>query len=102
MRSVGACAQRDPLMDKRSELNERLTDLMRSAQDGGGSAYAQLLREITPLVRRVVRNRRRFLQAADIEDLVRRVAVFCTGCGATLRLAWRLSAGQARPARAPE
>jgi len=43
---------------------------MRSAQDGSGSAYAQLLREIAPLVRRVVRNRRRFLQAADIEDLV--------------------------------
>jgi len=57
-------------MDKRSDLNERLTDLMRSAQDGSGSAYAQLLREIAPLVRRVVRNRRRFLQAADIEDLV--------------------------------
>ena len=57
-------------MDKHSELNKRLADLMRSAQDGDGSAYVQLLREITPLIRRVVQNRRRFLQAADIEDLV--------------------------------
>ncbi len=57
-------------MDKHSELNKHLADLMRSAQDGNGLAYAQLLREITPLVRRVVQNRRRFLQSADIEDLV--------------------------------
>src|SRR3954453_10455065 len=70
VRSVGACAQRDPVMDIHSELNKRLADLMRSTLDGSGSAYVQLLREIAPLVRRVVQNRRRFLQAADIEDLV--------------------------------
>ena len=57
-------------MEKHSELNKHLADLMRSAQDGNGPAYAQLLREITPLIRRVVKNRRRFFQAADIEDLV--------------------------------
>ncbi len=57
-------------MDKHPELNKHLADLMRSAQNGDGSAYAHLLREITPLIRRVVQNRRRFLQAADIEDLV--------------------------------
>jgi RNA polymerase sigma factor (sigma-70 family) len=57
-------------MDPHSELNQRLANLMRSAQDGNGSAYVRLLREITPLIRRVVQNRRRFLQTADIEDLV--------------------------------
>ena len=57
-------------MDKYSELNRRLADLMRSAQDGDGSAYIRLLQEITPLIRRVVHGRRKFLQAADIEDLV--------------------------------
>ena len=57
-------------MDKHSELNRRLAELMRSAQDGDRSGYARLLREITPLIRRVVRRQRRFLQEADSEDLV--------------------------------
>jgi RNA polymerase sigma-70 factor (ECF subfamily) len=60
-------------MDKYSELNRRLSDLMRSSQDGDGSAYARLLQELTPLIRRVVRSRRKFLQTADIEDLVQDV-----------------------------
>jgi RNA polymerase sigma-70 factor (ECF subfamily) len=60
-------------MDKYSELNRRLSDLMRSAQDGDGSAYARLLQELTPLIRRVVRSRRKFLHTADIEDLVQDV-----------------------------
>ncbi len=57
-------------IDKHSELNRRFADLMRSVQDGDGSAYILLLREVTPLIRRVVRSRRKFLQATDIEDLV--------------------------------
>ena len=51
----------------------RLNLLMRSAQDGDGAAYVQLLREITPLLRNVIRRQRRFLQPQDIEDLVQDV-----------------------------
>ncbi|MBI3435878.1 MAG: sigma-70 family RNA polymerase sigma factor [Proteobacteria bacterium] len=43
---------------------------MRAAQDGDKAAYRELLREILPLLRRVLRARLRFLQPADIEDLV--------------------------------
>ena len=67
-------------MDKYSELNRRLADLMRSAQDGEGSAYIRLLQEITPLIRRVVHGRRRFLQAADIEDLVQDILLSSMPC----------------------
>lgn len=52
------------------DVNQRLADLMRSAQAGDHSAYAKLLAEITPLLRRTVRRQRTFLQAADIEDIV--------------------------------
>lgn len=43
---------------------------MRAAQDGDSAAYLRLLQEITPLLRRAVRQRRKFLQPSDIEDLV--------------------------------
>lgn len=43
---------------------------MRSVQNGEGAAYARLLSEIAPLLRQVIRQRRPFLQPADIEDLV--------------------------------
>jgi len=46
---------------------------MRSAQDGDGSAYASLLKEIAPWLRRMMRHQRRFLQPQDIEDLVQDV-----------------------------
>jgi len=49
---------------------DRLSELMRQAQDGQSSAYSALLTEIVPLLRREVRRRRRFLQAQDVEDLV--------------------------------
>jgi RNA polymerase sigma-70 factor (ECF subfamily) len=47
-----------------------LTSLMQAAQAGDAHAYAQLLDEIAPRLRRIVRGQRRFLKTEDIEDLV--------------------------------
>jgi len=47
--------------------------LMRRVQEGDSAAYAQLLNEITPLLRRVIRRQRAFLNVEDIEDLVQDV-----------------------------
>ena len=46
---------------------------MRQAQAGQSSAYVELLTEITPLLRRDIRRRHRFLQPQDAEDLVQDV-----------------------------
>jgi len=59
---------RSPLANAGRE--QRFADLMRAAQAGDGSAYADLLRALAPLVKKAVRQRFRFLQAQDIEDLV--------------------------------
>src|SRR5215472_4212276 len=59
--------------DNATEKDRRLAGLMRSAQDADGSAYAALLREITPLLRQMMRHQRPFLQRQDIEDLVQDV-----------------------------
>lgn len=47
-----------------------LAALMQDAQGGDKRAYARLLNEVTPLLRRFVRSRRRFLAADEIEDIV--------------------------------
>jgi RNA polymerase sigma-70 factor (ECF subfamily) len=60
-------------MSAPSTPDSHFSDLMRAAQTGDGHAYARLLEEITPRIRRVVRSQRSFLQAADIEDLVQDV-----------------------------
>lgn len=44
--------------------------LMRAAQDGDKAAYCSLLRQVTPILRRIVCQKRHFLQPQDIEDLV--------------------------------
>jgi RNA polymerase sigma-70 factor (ECF subfamily) len=46
---------------------------MRAAQGGDAEAYAQLLSEIAPRLRRFVRGRWRLLGAEDVEDLVQEV-----------------------------
>jgi RNA polymerase sigma-70 factor (ECF subfamily) len=61
-------------MDARAET-DRLERLMRAAQDGDGAAYLRLLTEITPILRRAVQGRRRFLQPSDVEDLVQDILV---------------------------
>lgn len=43
---------------------------MRAAQDGDTAAYERLLKSLIGLLRRTVRQRRPFLQPADIEDIV--------------------------------
>ena len=52
---------------------DRFCALMRMAQGGDGAAYAALLRELVPLLRRVIASRRAFLDDADVEDLVQEV-----------------------------
>ena len=61
------CAMSDATSD------QLLCELMRAAQDGDAEAYQALLTGITPRVRRLIRARRAFLDAADIEDLVQDV-----------------------------
>lgn len=53
--------------------DELLRRLMRAAQDGDADAYRVLLSAITPRVRRLIRARRAFLDASDVEDLVQEV-----------------------------
>ena len=56
------------------EVEEReLSTLMRAAQCGDRAAYAQLVRKIMPLLRRALRARHKFLQAADRDDLMQDV-----------------------------
>lgn len=47
--------------------------LMAAAQAGDARSYVQLLEAITPRLRQIVRRHRRFLDAAEIEDLVQDV-----------------------------
>jgi RNA polymerase sigma-70 factor (ECF subfamily) len=54
-------------------LDEQLRLLMRAVQDGDRDAYWALLTAITPRIRRLIRARRSFLGAADVEDLVQDV-----------------------------
>src|SRR6516162_9913883 len=60
-------------------MSDRLQDsaspeaLMEKVQRGDGAAYARLLSEITPILRRVIRRQRAFLNVEDIEDLVQDV-----------------------------
>jgi RNA polymerase sigma-70 factor (ECF subfamily) len=61
-----------------TEHCDKLVDLgalMRAAQDGDKAAYCRLLRQVTPVLRATVRNRRHFLQPQDIEDLVQDILV---------------------------
>jgi RNA polymerase sigma factor (sigma-70 family) len=60
---------------ERPAATDRFASLMRSAQDGDGRAYVQLLTEITPLLRRLIRRQRQFLQPADVEDIVQEILV---------------------------
>src|SRR5206468_1341157 len=53
--------------------DRRLANLMQAAQSGDASAYAQLLEEVAPRIRRIVRAHWRFLGAEDVEDIVQDV-----------------------------
>jgi len=60
-------------MARNTIMDDRFAALMRAAQAGDGCAYAQLLQDVTPRLRSIVRAKRRFLQAADVEDIVQDV-----------------------------
>jgi RNA polymerase sigma-70 factor (ECF subfamily) len=62
-------------MAREPRIGEELGRLMRQSQTGDESAYADLLVQVSVLVRGVVRNRMRGLQAADVEDLVQEVLI---------------------------
>ena len=55
---------------KQKADDQVLATLMQAAQAGDTQAYVQLLGKITLRLRQIVRGRRRFLKAEDIEDLV--------------------------------
>jgi len=57
-------------MSKSEKDETYLADLMRDAQSGVAAAYLELLEDITPRLRRIIRRQRSFLGTEDIEDLV--------------------------------
>jgi len=57
-------------MGESSERDQRFALLMRATQEGDREAYARLLHELIPLLRRVVHRQRAFLKPQDAEDLV--------------------------------
>ena len=64
----------DPSLLPPTRLNDAVLAVqMQAAQGGDQKAYAELLRLIAPWLRGYVRKHRRFLQAADVEDLVQEV-----------------------------
>ena len=55
------------------DSDDRFATLMRSAQQGDQEAYAQLMYELAPRLRRIVRRHHGFLGPEDVEDLVQDV-----------------------------
>lgn len=56
-----------------SPSDDQLGSLMRAAQHGDATAYRELLRAITPRIRRGVARQRAFSNAEDVEDVVQEV-----------------------------
>ncbi len=79
-----APATRSPAAAGRNEEHDRqLSSLMRKAQDGDQAAYASLLREVLPILKRVVQARIGFLPAMDREDLVQDILMSVHAARAT-------------------
>ena len=73
-RLLRAAPTRRPSAAAEHKAEDReLSALMRAAQHGDRAAYTRLVREIMPLLQRVLRARLRFLQAADRDDLMQEV-----------------------------
>jgi RNA polymerase sigma factor (sigma-70 family) len=62
-------------MDRTSPVpsDDWLGPLMRAAQAGDAAAYLELLRALTPRIRRIIARQRAFAGAEDVEDLVQDV-----------------------------
>ena len=79
-----APATRSAASTGRNEEHDRqLSSLMRKAQDGDQSAYASLLREVLPILKRVVQARLGFLPVMDREDLVQDILMSLHAARAT-------------------
>jgi RNA polymerase sigma-70 factor (ECF subfamily) len=63
--------------------DRQLSFLMRKAQDGDQAAYASLLREVLPILKRVVQARLGFLPVMDREDLVQDILMSVHAARAT-------------------
>ena len=61
------------MTNSRKDDDRSYEDLMRATQAGNSAAYAQLLKKITPRLQQTVRGQRRFLDTADIEDIVQEI-----------------------------
>jgi RNA polymerase sigma factor (sigma-70 family) len=68
---------------RNEEHDRHLSSLMRKAQDGNQAAYASLLREVLPILKRVVQARLGFLPVMDREDLVQDILVSLHAARAT-------------------
>ena len=79
-----APAARSAASAGRSEEHDwQLSSLMRKAQDGDQAAYAALLREVLPVLKRVVQARLGFLPVMDREDLVQDILMSLHAARAT-------------------
>ena len=69
--------------ERNEEHDLQLSSLMRKAQDGDQAAYASLLREVLPILKRVVQARLGFLPVMDREDLVQEILLSLHAARAT-------------------
>lgn len=72
LRSMPSSKAQSPV-DQRENNERRLASLMQAAQDGDAAAFALLLRDITPLLRRVVLRKIGFLHPHNAEDTVQEI-----------------------------
>jgi RNA polymerase sigma-70 factor (ECF subfamily) len=70
-------------MTESNDADRRFAALMQAAQAGDADAYVQLMQEITPRLRQIVRRRRGFLETEDIEDLVQDILLSAHSVRAT-------------------
>ncbi len=68
---------------ERAAKDRRLAAFMQAAQDGDRGAYGSLLRELVPLLQRLMRRQLGFLQPSDREDLVQDVLLSLHAARAT-------------------
>jgi RNA polymerase sigma-70 factor (ECF subfamily) len=98
-RIVFQSARRKP--QRPSDQAEHLARLMRHAQDGDRTAYALLLKEILPILKRRVQNRLGFLPIMDREDIVQEILLSLHAARATYDperpfMPWLMSIAQNR------
>ena len=84
-----------------SDQAERLALLMQDAQDGDRAAYASLLKEILPILKRRVQSRLGFLPIMDREDIVQEILLSLHAARATYDpkrpfMPWLMSIAQNR------